>query len=347
MQDAKPSFGGSLSWKNILGYGESWDATCSYDFDGGSDLIAGFHLPRLSHWPSNLATRVVIRIPEWLNLASYKVHSSGVTIGFSHSFHDLSCNLTWNLLHDDDGLDVFEMLPALKYSFKLDHRDSITRAIRGYAFKFAAKIVGDGSKFSDYSTCQDVDFRAAIPLGSSLNAALNIGLSGGIMLPWARNYCQTPLFSNCHLYIGKHSLLLNEMNGPTTILRLISKGLGKFSHTQNVDNVGTEGNQTIFKGNIAATAFADLSFDFPWRSINKYNAYGHCFVCVANAADPRNNQRSLSGHLRNFLSLMKGFVGAGIVFPTRYFNLEVNICQMLGHGNEGKRGVQIGFSSPG
>ncbi|MCO5547363.1 hypothetical protein L7F22_000812 [Adiantum nelumboides] len=195
---------------------------------------------------------------------------------------------------------------------------------------------------------QDVDFRLAIPLGSSFNGALNIGLSGGIMLPWVKDYWQKPFLSSDRFFVGKYSSLVSEMNGPTTILNLIYRGLSKTKQMKNEDGEKPSGFDTGFKGAFAATGFADISFDLPWEPLRKQNLYGHCFVCAGNLADLSEPGR-VSSHFQSFVSSLRCFVGAGIVFPTQFFRFEVNFCQMLGSENDRgrKRGVQIGFSSPG
>ncbi|KAI5074239.1 hypothetical protein GOP47_0010200 [Adiantum capillus-veneris] len=346
-KDARSAFGGSFRWKNVLGYGETWDATCSYGWDEDSDLTAGIHLPWFGRLSNHLAARVAVHVPEWLNFSSYKVGITGVTIGFSDKHHDLSYNVTWKPLQDDNGPDAPTLLPALKYSFKVDHRDSVSRPRRGYAFKFATQVVGGSSDLSRHSARQDVDFRLAIPLSSSFNGALNFGLSGGIMLPWTKDY-QKSIFSSDRFFVGRHSSLVSEMNGPTTILNLISRGLNKAKPKKIENGKETSGFETGFKGNLAATGFADLSFDLPWGGHRKQSLYGHCFICAGNLVDLSEPGRA-SSRFQSFMSSLRCFVGAGIVFPTQFVRLEVNFCQMLGsdsnHGS--KRGVQIGFSSPG
>lgn len=346
-KDTMTALGGSFRWKNVLGYGETWDATCNYGWDEDTELTAGFHLPRFGRLPSKLATRVAIHTPEWVNLSSYKLRISGVTIGFANDHHDLSYNIAWKHLQDDDTPGGPKLYPALKYSFKVDHRDCISRPMRGYAIKFATQIFGGSSELSRHSARQDVDFRLAIPLGSYYNAALNMGLSGGMILPWAKDYFQKPIFSSDRFFVGRHSSLVSEMNGPTTVLSLISRGLSKVKRMQNGDGNEASVLQADFKGSLAATGFADLSFDFPWGGLRKQTMYGHCFICAGNLADFSEPGRA-SDHFQSFMSSLKCFVGAGIVFPTQNFRLEINFCQMLGRGQDtqSKRGIQIGFSSP-
>ncbi|MCO5560532.1 hypothetical protein L7F22_014147 [Adiantum nelumboides] len=147
-KDAISAFGGSFRWKNVLGYGETWNAICNYGWDEDSGLTAGLHFPRFGRLSNNLAAKVSIHVPEWLNFSSYKVRMTGITIGFSHKRHELSYNIAWKSLQDDDSPDAPTLFPALKYSFKVDHRDSEFRSMKGYALKFAAQVVGGSSDLS-------------------------------------------------------------------------------------------------------------------------------------------------------------------------------------------------------
>eukprot|EP00250_Pteridium_aquilinum_P011266 c19948_g1_i1 orf=164-1660(+) len=343
-KEQKAALGGSVKWKNMLGYGETWDGAGSYGWDGDHELSAGLYLPRFRRVPNALVTRVAVSTPEWLKLASYRVRIAGVSVGlFSDNYQDLSYNLTWQ---DDDSPDGPGLLPSLKYSFKIDERDSVSRPTRGYAFRFATQFLGEGSDVSKHSAHQDIDLRFAIPLGSH-HAALNIGLSGGFMLPLAKDYFRKSISSIDRFSVGRHSSLVCEMNGPTTILGLISRGVNSTKPSQGEDGAKTSDSRDHFGGGLAVTGFADLSFDFPWGPLRRQNMYGHCFAFAGNLVDLSETGRG-SGHFQSFLSSFKCFIGAGVVIPTRFFRLEVNFCQMLGHhlNNESKRGIQVGFSSP-
>lgn len=136
-------------WRNLLGYGETLDGTGSYGWDGDHEFSAGFHLPRFKRLPNALIARVAVSMPEWLKLSSYKVRFTGVSVGlFSDTYQDLSYNLTWQPLQDDDCADGPGLLPSLKYSVKIDERDSMSRPTRGYAFRFATQFSGSGSDVS-------------------------------------------------------------------------------------------------------------------------------------------------------------------------------------------------------
>lgn len=346
-EDQKRSLGGSIEWKNLLGYGETWDGTGNYGCDGNYEMSAGLHFPRYKGLPTALVTRAAFFTPDWLKFSSYKMRLAGISVGLLSDKHqDLSYNLTWQTLQDSDHSDGQVLLPIVKYAFKIDERDSVLRPTRGYAFRIATQLAGVGLDVLQYSARQDIDFRFAIPLGF-YKAALNIGLSGGFMLPWTKDFFRKTTFTSDRFFMGRHSSLVCDMNGPTTILGLGFRGMESTKLKRSADGTETSDSRDHLGGGLAVTGFADLSFDLPLGFLRQKNLHGHCFLCASNLIGlTEADRRSLS--FQGFLSSFKCFAGAGIVIPTRFFRLEVNFCQTLGHflNDSSKRGVQLSFSSP-
>ena len=76
-------------------------------------------------------------------------------------------------------------------------------------------------------------------------------------------------------------------------------------------------------GDLAVSAFAELSFDLPLRWFREKGIHGHLFACAGNVAKlTKNEYRNFS--LPKFLESTRSSVGAGIVFPTNLFRLEVS-----------------------
>lgn len=87
-------------------------------------------------------------------------------------------------------------------------------------------------------------------------------------------------------------------------------------------------------GDLAVTAFADISFDLPFKWCRKSGIYGHVFACGGNLAKLTQNEfRNFS--FQNFLKSYRSSVGAGIVVPTNIVRLEV---RFLSHA------IMLGFS---
>ncbi|KAK9214770.1 hypothetical protein WN944_006769 [Citrus x changshan-huyou] len=74
-------------------------------------------------------------------------------------------------------------------------------------------------------------------------------------------------------------------------------------------------------GDLAVSAFADLSFDLPLRWFREKGIHGHLFACAGNVAKLIENEY-LNFSLPKFLESNRSSAGAGIVFPTNLFRLE-------------------------
>jgi hypothetical protein len=76
-------------------------------------------------------------------------------------------------------------------------------------------------------------------------------------------------------------------------------------------------------GDVAVTAFADLSFDLPLKPLRELGIHGHAFVSAGNLA-------KLTKHgfgkfsLTDFLQTFRSSAGFGVVVPTRLFRIEVH-----------------------
>uniref|UniRef100_A0A0E0BMN4 Bacterial surface antigen (D15) domain-containing protein n=1 Tax=Oryza glumipatula TaxID=40148 RepID=A0A0E0BMN4_9ORYZ len=100
-------------------------------------------------------------------------------------------------------------------------------------------------------------------------------------------------------------------------------------------------------GDIAVTAFADLSFDIPLKPLRELGIHGHAFVSAGNLAkltEPDLRKFPLA----EFLQTFRSSAGFGVVVPTRLFRIEVNYCHILKQFDYdlGKAGIQLNFSSP-
>ena len=161
---------------------------------------------------------------------------------------------------------------------------------------------------------QDIDFRYAIPL-RFYNAAVNIGMSGGFMLPWTKGFSMNSSDTSRNVFMGKRSSLVCDMNGPISILNLCDRGVQSEKEEKNPNNTKD--------GCLALAGFADLAFDLPLGPLRRENMYGHCFLGTAKVFRPT----GLGGNtlsFQDYLSTFKCVAGAGIVVPTRICRLEVS-----------------------
>ena len=153
MQAKSWTFDGSIKWKNLLGYAETWDSTVSYGYDGTTEMSTGLFYPRFKGFPVALLTRASVFSQDWLKYSSYTEQIVGVSAGIvSDTRHDLSYNLMWRMLKDPSHMASpsvrrqlgHGLLSSLKYTFKIDERDSVFRPMRGYAIRSSTQVAGIG-----------------------------------------------------------------------------------------------------------------------------------------------------------------------------------------------------------
>lgn len=228
---------------------------------------------------------------------------------------------------------------------------------------------------------QELDLRYAFPLGF-FGAAVNLGISGGVILPWGKGFMKLPSPLPERFFIGGHSSPVCTLNGPTSLLGFKCRGLGPTdvrrvcTSTSNKEDSNASSGRDVLGGDLAVTAFADLSFDLPVKLFRDAGIHGHLFASAGNLA------RLTEGEFKNF-SLRKFWesfrtsIGGGIIVPTKLFRVEVclftfqlsldfscklfsveylmlscylcqvNYCYILrqfGH-DQGKTGIQFNFSA--
>ncbi|KAJ8647639.1 hypothetical protein MRB53_000662 [Persea americana] len=356
------SLEGSLKFKNFFGYGDIWDASGAYGWDQTSELSAGLSLPRFKALSTPVVARISLLSQDWLKFSSYKERLLGLSVGLiSTQHHDLDYNLTWRTLSDPSHTSSksvrrqlgHSLLSSVKYTYKVDRRDSHLRPTRGYAFASMSQIGGLGPDSRSLRFVrQEFDFRYAFPLGF-YKAALNFGISAGVILPWGRGFMNmsTPLPER--FFIGGNASPVCSMSGPTMLLGFKSRGLGPTDirrlviDKSNKEESTTSPGQDVLGGDFAVTAFADLSFNLPLKLFRESGIHGHMFVNAGNLAKLTENEfRSFS--LQKFVESFRSSAGFGIIVPTKLFRMEINYCYILKQfeHDHGKTGIQFCFSSP-
>ncbi|CAK9173521.1 unnamed protein product [Ilex paraguariensis] len=355
------SLEGSLKLKNLFGYGDIWDGSLAYGWDQTSEVSVGVSLPRFKGLVTPLTARVYLLSQDWLKFSSYKEQSLGLSLGTILSKnHDLAYNLSWRTLADPSQMASRSvrkqhghgLLSSLKYTFKIDERNNPLRPTRGYAFVSTSQI---GGLFPDYRSLrffrQEVDLRYALPLGF-YNSALNVGVSGGVLFPWGSGFLNKSSSIAERFFLGGNSSPVCTLGGPTSVLGFKTRGLGPTeprrevrldSNNENSDSSGRD----FLGGDLAVTAFADLSFDLPLRVFREAGIHGHAFACAGNLTKLTENAfRNVS--FQKFLDSFRTSAGFGIIVPTKLFRMEVNYCYILKQHehDRGKTGVQFSFSSP-
>ncbi|CAH1430699.1 unnamed protein product [Lactuca virosa] len=317
------SLEGSLKLKNLFGYGDLWDGSLSYGWDQTSEASVGISLPRFMRLFTPVMARVSLLSQDWLKFSSYKEQALGLSLGLlSTKNHDLAYNLSWRTLTDPSQMASESirrqlghgLLSHLKYTFKIDKRNSPLRPTRGFAFVSSSQL---GGIFPDYRSLrfvrQEFDLRYALPLGFA-RAALNFGVAGGVLFPWGSEFLNTPTSLPDRFFLGGNSSPVCSLGGPTSLLGFKTRGLGPSEPKRQFKTNSETPERDFVGGDLAVTGFADLSFDLPL----KY----------------RDSFRSSAGF--------------GLIVPTKLFRMEVNYCYIVRQHehDRAKTGVQFSFSSP-
>lgn len=356
------SLEGGLKLKNLFGYADIWDGSVSYGWDQTTEVSTGVFLPRFRHLPSPVFARASLLSQDWLKFSSYKEQALGFGLGLlSTRNHELVYNLTWRALTDPSqmaGESVrrqlgHSLLSSLKYTFKIDKRNSPLRPTRGYAFSFTTLLAGlNPDSRSARFLRQECDFRYALPLGF-YHAALNLGVSAGVIFPWGRGFMDRPSPLPDRFFLGGNTSPVCTLGGPSSVLGFKCRGLGPTEpRRQTRDKPDGESSAAAFErdalgGDLAVSAFADLSFDLPLRVLKEAGIHAHVFASTGNLVKLTENEwRKFS--TKSFMQSFRSTAGCGIIIPTKLFRMEVNYCHILKQfeHDHGKTGVQFSFSSP-
>lgn len=168
-----------------------------------------------------------------------------------------------------------------------------------------------------------------MPLGF-WNAALNVGLSAGAILPLGRDFTKLSTSVPDRFFLGGHSSLVCGLGGPSSLLGFRTRGLGPTDMRRVINPKKDEGlssqcdGQDFVGGDLAVTAFADVSFDLPLRIFRDAGIHGHAFVCAGNLAKLSEGEiRNIS--IQRFLNTFRSSAGVGVVLPTKFFRVEVRL----------------------
>ncbi|XP_071734393.1 uncharacterized protein [Rutidosis leptorrhynchoides] len=349
------SLEGSLKLKNMLGYGDLWDGSLKYGWDQTSEVSTGVFLPRFMKLVNPVMARVSLLSQDWLKFSSYKEQTLGLSLGLlSTRNHDLEYNLSWRTLTDPSQMAStsvrrqlgHNLLSHLKYTFKIDRRNSPLRPTKGFAFVSTSQL---GGIFPDYRSVryirQEFDLRYALPLGFA-RAALNFGVAGGALFPWGNGFSNKPVSLCDRFFLGGNSSPVCTLGGPTSLLGFKTRGLGPSEPRRELRGKAEDAERDFVGGDLAVTAFADLSFDLPLKVLRDSNIHGHAFGSVGSLVKlTENSYRDIS--FKNFRDSFRSSIGVGVIVPTKLFRMEVNYCYILRQHehDQAKTGVQFSFST--
>ncbi|XP_004500508.1 uncharacterized protein [Cicer arietinum] len=352
---------GTLKYKNLLGYGDQWDASLAYGASQATEVSVGVYAPRLKGTSTPIVARLSMLSQDWQEFSSYKEQLLGMSLGLiSTKYHDLVYTLGWRTLTDPSQMSSRSirrqlghgLLSSLKYTFKIDRRNSAIRPTKGHAFVSTTHL---GGLTPDHRSLrflrQEFDVRYAVPFGF-YNTALNLGISAGAVFPWGQGFMNKPSPVPERFYLGGDFSPVCTLGGPITLWGFKTRGLGPAEPRRQSRDVFNDDNNDSSKwdfigGDLAVTAFADLSFDLPIRWLREHGIHGHVFAGAGNTAKlTQNEYKNFSP--RKFLDSFRTSVGCGFVVPTRLFRLEGNYYYILKQNEQdrGKNGFRFSFSAP-
>ncbi|TKY47568.1 Sorting and assembly machinery component 50-like [Spatholobus suberectus] len=352
---------GALKYKNLLGYGDLWDASLAYGANQATEVSVGVYAPRLKGLLTPLVARLSMLSQDWQEFSSYKEQLLGLSLGLiSTRHHDFVYTLGWRTLTDPSQMSSRSirrqlghgLLSSLKYTFKIDWRNSPIRPTNGYAFLSTTHF---GGLTPDHRSLrflrQEFDVRCAIPFGF-YNMALNLGISAGAVFPWGHGFMNKPSPLPERFYLGGDFSPVCTLGGPITLWGFKTRGLGpteprRRSRDGIIDVNDDSSRWDFIGGDLAATAFADLSFDLPVRWLRDHGIHGHVFAGAGNTAKLTQNEYKRFSAWK-FLESFRTSVGCGFVVPTRLFRLEGNFYYILRQNehDRGKTGFRFSFSAP-
>ncbi|XP_066354309.1 uncharacterized protein [Miscanthus floridulus] len=157
-------------------------------------------------------------------------------------------------------------------------------------------------------------------------------MAAGVIIPLERRSTRSILSLSERFYLGGNRSLVCRLGGPSSLSGFEAKGLElkdfRTSAPNNSENGAFASPELHGGGDIAVTAFADLSFDLPLKPLRELGIHGHTFISAGNLAKLTDH-----GHgkfsLTDFLQTFRSSAGFGVVVPTKLFRIEMNYCYIL------------------
>ena len=126
--------------------------------------------------------------------------------------------------------------------------------------------------------------------------------------------------------MGGNRYLVCRLGAPSSLSGFKAKGLEPkdfgTSAPNNYENGASASPELHGGGDVAVTAFADLSFDLPLKPLRELGIHGHTFISAGNLA--KLTEHGLGKFsVTDFLQTFRSSAGFGVVVPTRLFRIAV------------------------
>lgn len=242
------------------------------------------------------------------------------------------------------------MKSALTYTFAVNEFDNPVFPRSGWGLRASTEVAGLGPQQSDIFLRfikPQIFTQLAFPVGDT--AALHLEGAAGMLLPWGGSRrSSSPSYHSLsdRFYvggIGNYGLRGFHFRGvgPTDARRPRSPSTSASDEgalDTNVDSLG---------GNFFCSALAALRFDLPFgEGFKAVGLRGQVFWNCGNVSQLSTLASRRDDAWDNFLKTFRFSIGAGIVWPTAFGKLEVNVCQILkaNEMDQIKNGFQFGIT---
>lgn len=171
-----------------------------------------------------------------------------------------------------------------------------------------------------------------MPLGF-FNSALNVGLGAGVILPLGRGFMNSSSPVPDRFYLGGHSSPVCSLSGLSSLLGFRTRGIGpteprRLVPSESDGNSSATPGRDYLGGDLAVSAFADLSFDLPLKLFRDAGIHGHAFLTAGNLAKLSEGEYKKFS-FPEFRSTFRSTAGVGIILPTKLFRVEVHFLFFL------------------
>jgi outer membrane protein insertion porin family len=149
-----------------------------------------------------------------------------------------------------------------------------------------------------------------------------------VIVPLGSGFLKSPSPVPDRFFLGGNASPVCSLGGIHSLLGFKTRGVGpaevrRFVPSEYVtDNSAVYPGQDYLGGDLAVSAFADLSFDLPLKLLRDAGIHGHAFLSTGNVAKLSESEfRNFS--FAEFGRTFRSSVGVGIVLPTKLFRMEV------------------------
>jgi len=177
-----------------------------------------------------------------------------------------------------------------------------------------------------FALIQEFDVRGAVPLGF-YNAALNVGVGAGVILPLGRGFMNSSSPVPDRFFLGGHSSPVCSLSGLSSLLGFRTRGVGptearRLVPSESDSDSAVAPGRDYLGGDLAVSAFADLSFDLPLKLFRDAGIHGHAFLTAGNLAKLSEGEYK-NFSVSEFQRTFRSSAGVGIILPTKLFRVEV------------------------